>query len=173
MAIWIHHSVSTFFGESLRSSTTIQILDTFTSLDKELVQHFLFCTNLSVTYFWHRHWYTLMIANHTSLLTPLFRNRFEIIFYLRLFILIRDIFVNIPGQYSSNIRILSSKHLPPTIETLEKMFTNLTLKTPEKRDWRLCGALIVKFKFISHQFLVFLLLLWAGSFCWVHDWLNL
>ena len=36
--------------------------------------------------------------------------------------------------------------------------SNLTLKTPERRQWRRSGVFIVNFGHISHLFLVFLLL---------------
>ena len=38
------------------------------------------------------------------------------------------------------------------------MFTKLTIKAPERRQWRRSGAFIVKFEHISHLDLVFLLL---------------
>ena len=36
--------------------------------------------------------------------------------------------------------------------------SKLTIKTPERRHWRLCGVFIVNFEYISHLVLVFLLL---------------
>ena len=46
-----------------------------------------------------------------------------------------------------------------TVETLEQceIFLKLTIKTPERRQWRF-GVCIVNFKHISHLVLVFLLL---------------
>ena len=49
-----------------------------------------------------------------------------------------------------------------TIETPEKgvksIKTELTIKTPERRQWRCSGVSIVNFEQISHLVLVFLLL---------------
>ena len=48
-----------------------------------------------------------------------------------------------------------------TIETLEqgvKYDQNLTIKTPERRQYRRSGVFIVNFEHISRQVLVFLLL---------------
>ena len=47
-----------------------------------------------------------------------------------------------------------------TIETLEKddIFSKLTIKTPERRDWRCSDVLIVDFEDISDIVLVFQLL---------------
>ena len=39
-----------------------------------------------------------------------------------------------------------------------KICSKLTIKTLERRQWRLCGVFIVNFKHISHLFLVFLML---------------
>ena len=39
-----------------------------------------------------------------------------------------------------------------------KIYSKLTIKTPERRHWRRSGVLVVNFKYISHLFLVFLLL---------------
>ena len=47
------------------------------------------------------------------------------------------------------------------IETLEKrceICSKLTIKTPERRQWRRSGVFIVNFEHISHLFLVFLFL---------------
>ena len=38
------------------------------------------------------------------------------------------------------------------------MFRELTIKTPEGRQWRLSGVLIVNFEHISLRFLLFLML---------------
>ena len=48
--------------------------------------------------------------------------------------------------------------LKSTIETLEKVCSKLTVKTPERRHWRRSGIFIVNFNHISHFFLEFLLL---------------
>ena len=39
-----------------------------------------------------------------------------------------------------------------------KMCSKLTIKTPERRQWRRSGVFIVNFEYISHLVLVFLLL---------------
>ena len=40
-----------------------------------------------------------------------------------------------------------------------KIFSKLTIKTPERRRWRRSGVFTVNFENISHLFLVFLLLI--------------
>ena len=48
-----------------------------------------------------------------------------------------------------------------TIETLEKrceICSKLTIKTPERRQWRRPGVFIVNFEHTLHLFLIFLLL---------------
>ena len=47
-----------------------------------------------------------------------------------------------------------------TIETLERseICSKLTIKTPERRQWRRSGVFIVNSKHILHIFLVFLIL---------------
>ena len=42
--------------------------------------------------------------------------------------------------------------------TVCKICLKLTIKTPEQRQWRCSGVLIVNFEHISHLVLVFLLL---------------
>ena len=39
--------------------------------------------------------------------------------------------------------------------------SKLTIKTPQRRQWRRSGVVIVKFENVSHLSLVFLLLLWT------------
>ena len=39
----------------------------------------------------------------------------------------------------------------------------LTIKTPERRQWRRSGVFIVNFEHTSHLFLVLLLLLWTSE----------
>ena len=50
--------------------------------------------------------------------------------------------------------------LKSTMETLEKgmKYFKLTIKTPERRQWRPSGVFIVNFEHILHVFLKFLLL---------------
>ena len=44
-----------------------------------------------------------------------------------------------------------------TIETLEQVYSKLTIKTPGRRHWSRSGVFIVNFEHISHIVLVFLL----------------
>ena len=44
-----------------------------------------------------------------------------------------------------------------------KICSKLTIKTPERRQWRRSDVFIVNFEHISHLFLVFLLLLWTSE----------
>ena len=46
------------------------------------------------------------------------------------------------------------------IRTRYEIFSKLTIKTQERRQWRLSGVFIVNFEHISHLVLVFLLLTW-------------
>ena len=39
----------------------------------------------------------------------------------------------------------------------------VNINKPERLQWRHYGAFIVNFKYISHLFLVFLMLLWTGK----------
>ena len=40
----------------------------------------------------------------------------------------------------------------------EEKYVKINNKTPKRRQWRRCGVFTVKFEYIAHLFLVFLLL---------------
>ena len=62
----------------------------------------------------------------------------------------------------------SRQHVPTNINLFKvkninarkkrEICSKLTMKTPERHHWRCSGAFIVKFQYISHLFLVFILL---------------
>ena len=57
--------------------------------------------------------------------------------------------------YLEPSRHLSSPHLPALpVETRHKICSKLTIKTPERRQWRCSGVFIVNFEHISHLVLV-------------------
>ena len=58
------------------------------------------------------------------------------------------------------------------IRTRCEICSNLTIKTPERRQWRHSGVFVVNFEHISHLVLVFLLLTLSRKIPWVIDFAN-
>ena len=75
---------------------------------------------------------------------------------VRIFITISNFSYGIGSQ--SQPPITCSKSTIETVEQNVKICSKLTIKTPDRRQWRRSGVLIVDFEHISHLVLVFLLL---------------
>ena len=68
-------------------------------------------------------------------------------------------------DFPANIYLLKVRNW--NIRKRCEICSKLTIKAPERRQWRHSGVLIVNFEHISHFFLVFLLLLLTST-----SWLN-
>ena len=71
--------------------------------------------------------------------------------------------------FSTNIYLLKVNNNRNTTTKCE-ICSNLTIKTPERRQWYRSGASIINFVHISHLFLVLLLLLWIAKCLLANFW---
>ena len=85
--------------------------------------------------------------------------------------------LRVPAKFCENLLLWPSWHYFPAIIYLFKVnnrktrkwyeiCSKLTIKTLERRYWRRSGVFIVNFEYISHFFLVFLLLTLKSKFQW-------
>ena len=72
------------------------------------------------------------------------------------FLVVKHNFISSKTRFPVGIYLL--KVDDRNIITRCKICSQLTIRTPERRQWRPCGVFVVSFEYISHLVLLFLLL---------------